>query len=241
VLLTDAPGDFDEVWVNIASVEIESAEQGWITLTEGPQSFDLLTLQDDVTAALGGGQLPPGTYGQLRLIVDDAHVVVDSVSEELEIASGAQTGIKINLDATIEENMLYTLVLDFDAAKSVKSTAQGWLMTRSSRSRRSAACRCWPRRVTPAPTRAPAPTPAGEQMTGAGATPRPPPRPRRHLRRHGRGSAGPRRSPRRSHSRLPRRRPRRPERAAQRTRTSSSSVLLSTEGLSYRNSIANVF
>ena len=129
VLLTDAPGDFDEVWVNIAEVQIESADAGWITLTEGPQQFDLLTLQNDVTAALGGGQLAPGMYGQLRLIVDDAHVVADGISEDLKIASGAQTGIKINLDATIEENMVYTLVIDFDAAKSVKSTGQGWLMT----------------------------------------------------------------------------------------------------------------
>jgi hypothetical protein len=127
--LTDAPGDFDEVWVNIVSVEIESPELGWLPLTDSPQAYDLLTLQNDVTAAMGNTALEPGAYGQLRLIVDDAFVVADGVSEELKIASGNQTGIKINLDATLEENMVYTLVIDFDADKSVKSTGQGWLMT----------------------------------------------------------------------------------------------------------------
>ena len=129
VLLTDAPGDFEAVWVNIASVELESAEAGWVTLTDQPQKFDLLTLQNDVTAALGGAELEPGMYGQLRLIVDSSSVVVDGVESSLKIASGMETGIKINLDAAIEENMTYSLTLDYDAHKSVKSTGQGYLMT----------------------------------------------------------------------------------------------------------------
>jgi hypothetical protein len=129
VLLTDAPGDFESVWVNIASVEIESAEAGWVKLTDEPQKFDLLTLQNDVTAALGGKALEPGRYGQLRLLVDSASVVIGGVEAPLKIASGMETGIKIDLDAAFEANMTYALTLDYDAAKSVKSTGQGYLMT----------------------------------------------------------------------------------------------------------------
>lgn len=128
VLLTDAPGDFESVWVNIASVAIESNGE-WMAVTEEPQRFDLLTLQNDVTAALGDSTLEPGMYGQLRLIVDTASVVVDGVESPLTIASGAQTGIKINLDRAIEPDTTYSLTLDFDAHKSVKSTGQGYLMT----------------------------------------------------------------------------------------------------------------
>jgi hypothetical protein len=129
VLLTDAPGDFESVWVTIASVSIESAEAGWMTLVDQPQKYDLLTLRNDVTAALGGATLEPGTYGQLRLLVESASVVVDGVESPLEIASGAQTGIKIPLDQTLEANTTYSLTLDYDAAKSVKSTGKGYLMT----------------------------------------------------------------------------------------------------------------
>jgi len=129
VLLTDAPGDFEAVWVNIASVAIESADAGWVTLTDTPHKLDLLTLQNDVTAALGGAELAPGMYGQLRLIVDSSSVVVDGLESPLKIASGMETGIKINLDAAIEDNMRYSLTLDYDAHKSVKATPQGYLMT----------------------------------------------------------------------------------------------------------------
>jgi hypothetical protein len=128
LLLTDAPGDFEHVWTNIASVQIGS-EDGWLTLVDEPQTFDLLTLQNGVTAALGDAVLAPGHYTQLRLIVDEASVVVDGTESPLTIASGAETGIKIDLDAALEENMEYSLTIDFDAHKSVKKTGAGYLMT----------------------------------------------------------------------------------------------------------------
>jgi hypothetical protein len=129
VRLTDAPGDFEAVWVNIASVAIESADAGWQTLADQPQKLDLLQLQNDVTAALGGATLEPGAYGQLRLIVDSASVVVAGEESPLKIASGMETGVKINLDQTFEENMTYSITLDYDADKSIKTTGQGYLMT----------------------------------------------------------------------------------------------------------------
>jgi len=129
VLLTDAPAEFEAVWVNIASVAIHSADAGWLTLADSPQKFDLLTLRDDITAALGGATLEPGMYEQLRLVVDSASVVVAGEESPLTIASGAETGIKINLDSMFEANTTYSITLDYDADKSVKSTGHGYLMT----------------------------------------------------------------------------------------------------------------
>ncbi len=128
VQLTDAPAAFDHVWVDIASVELESPT-GWLTLADQPARFDLLALQNNVTAALGGAQLEPGDYGQLRLIVDQASVEAGGVETPLTVASGAQTGIKIDLATTVEAGMTYTVVLDYDASKSIKTTGQGYLMT----------------------------------------------------------------------------------------------------------------
>lgn len=129
VLLTDAPARFESVFVTISMVEISGSADGWITLADQPQRFDLLTLQNDATALLGGARLEPGSYNQLRLMVDSASVVVGGIEEPLEIASGAQTGIKLNVNATVAAGMTYTLVIDYDAAKSIKSTGQGYLMT----------------------------------------------------------------------------------------------------------------
>jgi hypothetical protein len=37
----------------------------------------------------------------------------------LDISSGSQSGLKLNIHATIEPNTTYTLMLDFDAARSI--------------------------------------------------------------------------------------------------------------------------
>ena len=56
-------------------------------------------------------------------------MVVGGIEQSLEVASGARTGIKINLDSDLAAGMTYALVLDYNAAKSIKSTGQGYLMT----------------------------------------------------------------------------------------------------------------
>jgi hypothetical protein len=129
VRLTDAPATFDSVFVTISKIEVSTADDSWVTLSTQPQRFDLLALQNDATALLGGADLAAGTYNQLRLVVDSSSVVVGGVETPLTIASGAQTGIKINLDTDITADTKYTLVLDYDASKSVKSTGAGYLMT----------------------------------------------------------------------------------------------------------------
>src|ERR1041385_4174945 len=115
--ITYAPAVFDSVFVNISRGEIGTAGGGWVTLADQPQTFDLLTLQNDATALLGGADLAPGAYTQLRLIVNSASVVVGGVEQPLTVASGAQTGLKLNIDADITAGRTYTRVIDFDAGK----------------------------------------------------------------------------------------------------------------------------
>lgn len=128
VLLTDAPAQYDHVWVEIAGVEIGTADSdagGWITVMSEPRMIDLLTLQNDVTTILGDADLQPGFYSQLRMFVTSAQVVTGEVALPLFVPSAAQTGIKINLNFDVEAGVDYSLVLDFDALASIRSTGNG--------------------------------------------------------------------------------------------------------------------
>lgn len=126
VLLHDAPASYDEVNVFIERVEVNNSsdEEGWITVGEPQQVFDLLELTNGVLQPLGEIELEPGTYEQVRLILSsDGHsVVVDGESNDMFIPSGAQTGIKLNVNAEIEPDITYVLLLDFDASRSVVVT-----------------------------------------------------------------------------------------------------------------------
>jgi len=131
VLLTDAPAEFDAVWVTItgveASVETET-QQSWVSLVSRSQRFDLLQLRDDVTALLGEASLPAGRYAQLRLLVSDAAVVQAGQERPLLIPSAEHTGIKIIFDADIRAGAHYAVVLDFDAEKSIVRAGDRLLM-----------------------------------------------------------------------------------------------------------------
>ena len=139
VLLTDAPLHLFEA----ATVEIRVVE---LIPTDGPpiplsgdgigETVNLLDLQDGVTMILGEATIVPGSYTQLRLIVEGARVTLkegftfpnDELTMDLKVPSGAQTGIKLNLGAAVDgdgpgplaiapgETLL--LVVDFDVSQS---------------------------------------------------------------------------------------------------------------------------
>lgn len=124
VRLHDAPIDSaDEVNVSISQVEINETENqdGWTVINSPNQTYNLLNLTNGAYEILGDTTLPTGTYQQIRLVLNDAghSVVVDGQTYDMVIPSGAQTGVKINVNAEIEENIQYVLLLDFDAARSV--------------------------------------------------------------------------------------------------------------------------
>lgn len=124
VRLHDMPIDSaDAVNVFVERVEINSVDDttGWQTISSPEQSYNLLELTNGAYAVLGDTALPAGTYPQIRLILSqDGHSVeIDGDTYDMMVPSGAQTGVKINVNAEIEDGVNYVLMLDFDASRSV--------------------------------------------------------------------------------------------------------------------------
>ncbi|MCW9709098.1 DUF4382 domain-containing protein [Fodinibius salsisoli] len=132
VEMTDAPIDSaDAVNVFIERVEVQAqdseGEEGeWIVLSEPQQSYNLLELVNGATEVIGTKELEPGIYEQIRLILStNGHsVVVDGTEHSMMVPSGAQTGIKLNINAEIQSDIEYVLLLDFDASRSVVAAGQ---------------------------------------------------------------------------------------------------------------------
>ncbi|HMB98298.1 MAG TPA: DUF4382 domain-containing protein [Balneolaceae bacterium] len=128
VKLHDAPVAFDEVNIFVERIEInkEDSEEGWIVVSEPNQSYNILELVNGEFEVLGITDLETGFYQQFRLIVsrDNNSVVIDGETHDLFIPSGAQTGVKLNINAEIEEDIRYVLLLDFDAKRSVVEAGQ---------------------------------------------------------------------------------------------------------------------
>lgn len=125
VRLTDAPGEYDEVNVEVLDVLIKNNlnadDQGWISIGNiTPKVINLLDLTGGVTLLLADSQVPSGYLGQIRLLLGDENTVVKSgISYPLNTPSAQQSGLKLKVNQTLEAGITYDFLLDFDIEHSV--------------------------------------------------------------------------------------------------------------------------
>ncbi|WP_205501180.1 DUF4382 domain-containing protein [Rufibacter psychrotolerans] len=127
VRLTDAPGDYEEVNVDIRSVQIlrEAADDGtdWMTLDHiSPGVYNLLDFTNGRDTLLASSTLPAGRISQIRLVLGDNNSLkLKGVASPLPLTtpSGQTSGLKLQINTNLEADVTYVLLLDFDAAKSI--------------------------------------------------------------------------------------------------------------------------
>lgn len=135
VNLTDAPNEeLSTVNVNVSHVELWLEKEGnekRLIIAQNLGNVDLLTLQNGVLLPLQDITMPEGVaVKHIRVILNDTgHFAVKISGQicELRTPSAQQTGIKIQLGTPIvfENNHSYSLVIDFDAKKSVVQMGNG--------------------------------------------------------------------------------------------------------------------
>lgn len=140
VKLTDAPGDYEKVLVEVEDVLIKlnteaeteastsaGEEEDWMSL-EGVenQRINLLDLTGGVTELLAETEIPAGVLMEMRLVLGDNNtIVVEGQELALETPSAQQSGLKVQVNQELMADTYYTFILDFDVDKSVVSQGDG--------------------------------------------------------------------------------------------------------------------
>jgi hypothetical protein len=135
VALTDAPAcGFDAVNVTVTKVRVNKSatagdtDSSWVDLALSPaRKINLLSLTNGVLDTLGQASLDPGHYGQIRLVLDanasgTANTVIPTGGTKevaLDTPSAVQSGLKLNGEFDITAGAQTSLVIDFNACKSV--------------------------------------------------------------------------------------------------------------------------
>ncbi len=130
VMLTDAPGDYEEVNVEIAGVEVHSNEgnqsSGWVALDVDSGIYNVLALTNGLDTLLGEVDLPAGRVSQIRLILGSNNKLkVGGEVKPLTVPSGEQSGLKLNVHTDLAAGVTYVFTLDFDAARSIVDKGNG--------------------------------------------------------------------------------------------------------------------
>lgn len=127
VWLTDSPGDYQEVNIDIQGVEVHvgdgASESGWKTLAVDGGVYNLLDLTNGLDTLLGYIELPAGRISQVRLkLGNENSIKVDGETFNLSTPSAQQSGLKILVNQTLVEGITYKVLLDFDVARSIVVT-----------------------------------------------------------------------------------------------------------------------
>lgn len=126
IRMTDAPGDYDEVNVEVLDVLIkgntDTGEGGWQSIgTAAPQIYNLLDLTGGLNVILADNVIVPSGYlGQIRLLLGTNNTVVkDGVVYPLNTPSAQQSGLKVKVNTVLLPSVVYDFMLDFDVNKSI--------------------------------------------------------------------------------------------------------------------------
>jgi Domain of unknown function (DUF4382) len=132
ISLTDAPGDFRAVRLDVQRIELhlndENDPNGWQTLPFTAQSINVLEYVNGRLALLVDTDFDPGTPKEIRLVLGPNNTVTtrDGQTYLLKTPSGQSSGVKLKLqNVNLVAGQTYQLLLDFDVAKSIVERGNG--------------------------------------------------------------------------------------------------------------------
>jgi hypothetical protein len=113
----------------LVSVEVHSDNGGWQTLKCKQGIYNLLKLSNGLDTMIGNAVIPSGNVSQIRLILGERNSVkTNDTVYPLVTPSAEQSGLKLQVHENLVPNIAYTILLDFDAGRSIHQTGSGKYM-----------------------------------------------------------------------------------------------------------------
>jgi hypothetical protein len=132
VKLTDLPGPYPEVNIDIRQVRVHLAgnagNNGWIDLPTHAGVYNLLDLQNGIDSTIvDSTMIQAGKITQVRLVLGPNSTVMtsDSVLHDLKVPSGEQSGVKLVGQLNVPVDHTLHVLIDFDANASIVEKGNG--------------------------------------------------------------------------------------------------------------------
>lgn len=126
IKMTDAPGNFDAVYIDLQSVVVTGDDGADVTLNTTPRIYNLLNFTNGIDTLIATGNLHVSSVEQIRLILGPNNsVVVNGVSYPLSTPSAQESGLKIQVHQILQAGVAYNVLIDFDAGQSIHQLGNG--------------------------------------------------------------------------------------------------------------------
>jgi len=126
VKMTDAPGPYDAVYIDLKAVEVIGSNGQAVSLNANAGIYNLLELSNGVNTLIATSVLADATVSQIRLILGpDNSVVIDGTTYPLSTPSAEQSGLKLQVHQVLYADVANSIIIDFDANQSIVATGGG--------------------------------------------------------------------------------------------------------------------
>lgn len=126
IRMTDVPGPYGAVYIDLQGVEITGGGGETVLTNVHTGIYNLLDYSNGIDTLIASGTLNDANVSQIRLILGPNNsVMINNVSYPLSTPSADQTGLKLQVHQTLQAGILYSVLLDFDANKSIVDLGNG--------------------------------------------------------------------------------------------------------------------
>lgn len=134
ILLIDAPGDFDQVWLEIMGVEIlpqgsrgaENANWVFFPYTPANKMVNVSEQVGEQRLLLGRKEIQAGTVSKMKLLLGNEHYLIKNGNRiPLSLVPGLDAFLEMDVDFHIPQGFAFDIYIDFNLASSVVNDGQG--------------------------------------------------------------------------------------------------------------------
>ncbi|MBC7641245.1 MAG: DUF4382 domain-containing protein [Flavobacterium sp.] len=126
VNMTDAPGPYDKVNIDLQAIEVTGSNGQTVMLNTTAGIYNLLDYSNGLSKLVATSTLTDSKVEQIRFILGSNNtVVVGGVSYPLSTPSAEQSGLKLQVNQTLQADIQNEILIDFDANVSVIQTGSG--------------------------------------------------------------------------------------------------------------------
>lgn len=125
VQMTDSPGNYARLQVEIDEVEVYSESEGWVALETETESVNVVELNNGATAELAtGSKIKAGNYSKTRILFGSENYVEvydqNGNTQRKELKFDDEASVEIEMEQEIMAQSDNEIVLDFHIEESVE-------------------------------------------------------------------------------------------------------------------------
>jgi hypothetical protein len=128
VRMTDGPGNFDKVYLDIQEVWINVEGKGWVMIPMTRRGmYNLLAFNNGDDTLIAATRMDAGHIKQVKLVLGtNNRIMVNGTLEAIDNSSIDQSRLIINVDETLDANGSLVIWIDVDAGRSFFHYLNAW-------------------------------------------------------------------------------------------------------------------